>query len=145
MNVSVANIYRLGIKELWSLVRDPMMLVLIVYTFSVSIYIAATAMLPIILTGANTDPRTPARHYRAFAGDARDTSRNYAGQSLVHGSGGDVGRIHHAFCVGRSGHSLPWRGYRCSVAAQFLAILAIGSVLFIASMVRFRKTIGQMA
>ena len=44
MNASVANIYRLGIKELWSLVRDPMMLVLIVYTFTVSIYIAATAM-----------------------------------------------------------------------------------------------------
>lgn len=36
MNVSVANIYRLGIKELWSLVRDPMMLVLIFYTFTVS-------------------------------------------------------------------------------------------------------------
>jgi len=44
MNVSVANIYRLGIKELWSLVRDPMMLVLIFYTFTVSIYVAATAM-----------------------------------------------------------------------------------------------------
>ena len=28
MNSSVANIYRLGIKELWSLVRDPMMMVL---------------------------------------------------------------------------------------------------------------------
>ncbi len=44
MNASLAKIYRLGIKELWSLVRDPMMLVLIVYTFTVSIYIAATAM-----------------------------------------------------------------------------------------------------
>ncbi len=41
---SFANIYRLGIKELWSLVRDPMMLALIAYTFTVSIYIAATAM-----------------------------------------------------------------------------------------------------
>ena len=41
---SLANIWRLGIKELWSLVRDPMMLVLIVYTFTVSIYVAATAM-----------------------------------------------------------------------------------------------------
>ena len=41
---SFANIFRLGIKELWSLVRDPMMLVLIVYTFSLSIYVAATAM-----------------------------------------------------------------------------------------------------
>jgi ABC-2 type transport system permease protein len=39
-----ANIYRLGIKELWSLVRDPMMLALIAYTFTVSIYVAATAM-----------------------------------------------------------------------------------------------------
>jgi len=39
-----SNIYRLGIKELWSLMRDPIMMVLIVYTFSVSIYIAATAM-----------------------------------------------------------------------------------------------------
>ena len=38
------NVFRLGIKELWSLVRDPMMLVLIAYTFTVSIYIAATAM-----------------------------------------------------------------------------------------------------
>ncbi|GAA0744473.1 ABC transporter permease [Ideonella azotifigens] len=41
---SVANIYRLGVKELWSLVRDPMMLVLIAYTFTLSIYVAATAM-----------------------------------------------------------------------------------------------------
>ncbi len=39
-----SNIYRLGIKELWSLRRDPVMMVLIVYTFSVAIYIAATAM-----------------------------------------------------------------------------------------------------
>ncbi len=39
-----ANIYRLGTKELWSLWRDPTMLVLIVYTFTVAIYAAATAM-----------------------------------------------------------------------------------------------------
>lgn len=38
------NIYRLGIKELWSLWRDPMMLFLIVYTFTVAIYTAGTAM-----------------------------------------------------------------------------------------------------
>lgn len=37
------NILHLGIKELWSLVRDPMMLVLIVYAFTASIYTAATA------------------------------------------------------------------------------------------------------
>ena len=41
---SLANIYRLGIKELWSLARDPMMLVLIAYSFTVSIYVAGTAM-----------------------------------------------------------------------------------------------------
>jgi ABC-2 type transport system permease protein len=40
----LSNIYRLGVKELWSLLRDPMMLVLIVYTFTLSIYVAATAM-----------------------------------------------------------------------------------------------------
>ncbi|MAN65478.1 ABC transporter permease [uncultured Hyphomonas sp.] len=38
------NIYRLGIKEIWSLLRDPMMLVLIIYVFTVSVYTAATAM-----------------------------------------------------------------------------------------------------
>lgn len=38
------NIYRLGIKELWSLWRDPMMLFLIVYTFTVSVYTAGTIM-----------------------------------------------------------------------------------------------------
>jgi len=40
----ITNIYRLGVKELWSLMRDPVMLVLIAYTFTVSIYISATAM-----------------------------------------------------------------------------------------------------
>lgn len=38
------NIYRLGHKELWSLARDPIMLVLIVYVFTISIYTAATAL-----------------------------------------------------------------------------------------------------
>lgn len=38
------NIYRLGVKELWSLWRDPMMLLLIAYVFTVGIYTAATAM-----------------------------------------------------------------------------------------------------
>jgi ABC-2 type transport system permease protein len=40
----ITNIYRLGVKELWSLVRDPIMLVLIAYMFTVSIYVAATVM-----------------------------------------------------------------------------------------------------
>jgi len=39
-----ANIVNLGIKELRSLAHDPMMLVLIVYSFTVAIYAAATAM-----------------------------------------------------------------------------------------------------
>jgi len=40
----VSHIYRLGIKELWSLLRDPIMLVLIVYSFTAQIYMSATAM-----------------------------------------------------------------------------------------------------
>lgn len=40
----LSNIYRLGIKELWSLARDPVMLVLIAYFFTVSIYVSATAV-----------------------------------------------------------------------------------------------------
>ncbi len=39
-----SNIYRLGVKELWSLARDPIMLVLIAYSFTFQIYIAATGM-----------------------------------------------------------------------------------------------------
>lgn len=38
------NIFRLGIKEFHSLARDPIMLVLIVYAFTVSIYTRATAI-----------------------------------------------------------------------------------------------------
>lgn len=38
------NVRHLALKELRSLLRDPIMLVLIVYAFSVSIYVAATAM-----------------------------------------------------------------------------------------------------
>ena len=40
----LANTYRLGVKELWSLWRDPMMLVLILYVFTGAVYTAATAM-----------------------------------------------------------------------------------------------------
>lgn len=44
MQRHLANIYRLGVKELWSLWRDPMMLLLIIYTFTAAIYVAGTAM-----------------------------------------------------------------------------------------------------
>lgn len=43
MKQKLANIYNLGIKELWSLIRDPVMLVLIAYSFTFSVYISATA------------------------------------------------------------------------------------------------------
>lgn len=38
------TIYLLGIKEFWSLLREPMMLILIVYMFSLSIYSSAKAI-----------------------------------------------------------------------------------------------------
>ena len=44
LTMRAANILHLGVKELRSLARDPMMLVLIVYAFTFSIYTAATAM-----------------------------------------------------------------------------------------------------
>ena len=39
-----ANVLNLGVKELRSLARDPMMLLLIVYAFTVSVYTSATAI-----------------------------------------------------------------------------------------------------
>ncbi|KZC82588.1 hypothetical protein AYR46_04305 [Sphingobium yanoikuyae] len=47
MLATISNIYRLGVKELWSLWRDPKMLVLILFVFTVSIY-----------TSANSKPET---------------------------------------------------------------------------------------
>ncbi|MBS0349272.1 MAG: ABC transporter permease [Proteobacteria bacterium] len=44
MRDHLMNIYRLGVKELWSLRRDPMMLFLIGWTFTVAIYMAATTV-----------------------------------------------------------------------------------------------------
>src|SRR5690554_592023 len=44
MKRHLLNIWNLGVKELWSLWREPVMLVLIVYLFTVSLYTAATAM-----------------------------------------------------------------------------------------------------
>ena len=41
---SLANIYRLGVKELWSLIRDPVMLLLIIHAFTLAIYVTATAL-----------------------------------------------------------------------------------------------------
>ena len=40
----IDNIFNLGVKELRSLLRDPMMLVLIGYSFTVAIYVASTAL-----------------------------------------------------------------------------------------------------
>lgn len=40
----MANIVHLGVKELWSLSRDRIMLFLIAYTFTVAVYTAATAL-----------------------------------------------------------------------------------------------------
>ena len=40
----LSHIATLGVKELRSLLRDPVLLVLIVYSFTVAIYAAATAM-----------------------------------------------------------------------------------------------------
>ncbi len=44
MRRTLANIVRLGIKELWGLWRDPAMLVLIVFMFGFSVYSAARSM-----------------------------------------------------------------------------------------------------
>lgn len=44
MKTKIENIYNLGVKELWSLFRDPMLLILIAFTFTVSVYTAATAV-----------------------------------------------------------------------------------------------------
>lgn len=44
MRHHLLNIFRLGVKELWSLRRDPAMLILIVYVFTAEVYMAATAM-----------------------------------------------------------------------------------------------------
>lgn len=41
---SLKNTYLLGIKEFWSLLRDPMMIFLIIYMFTASIYTSATAI-----------------------------------------------------------------------------------------------------
>jgi len=66
-----ANIYRLGVKELWSLARDPMMLILIVVAFTAMIYSAATAipetlhMAPIAVTDNDGSPLS-ARIVSAF-------------------------------------------------------------------------------
>lgn len=40
---ALRKVWRLGVKELWSLARDPVMLVLIVYSFTAGVWVAATA------------------------------------------------------------------------------------------------------
>lgn len=44
MRRHLANIYRLGIKELWSLARDPLLIAMVVYSFTATIYTAARAL-----------------------------------------------------------------------------------------------------
>ena len=44
MRQKLSNIYRLGVKELWSLWRDPTMVVLILFLFTASVYTSASSM-----------------------------------------------------------------------------------------------------
>ena len=44
MRQKLSNIYRLGVKDLWSLWRDPMMLLLIGFSFTLSVYMSASSM-----------------------------------------------------------------------------------------------------
>ncbi|UQZ88383.1 hypothetical protein C4J81_03835 [Deltaproteobacteria bacterium Smac51] len=44
MRKHLDNIYRLGVKELWSLARDPILVVLVIFSFTVTIYSSATAI-----------------------------------------------------------------------------------------------------
>ena len=71
---NLANIYDLGVKELWSLWRDPMMLVLIVYVFTASVYTKATSM-PETLHNAPIaivdEDRSPASSCSASASGSR--------------------------------------------------------------------------
>ncbi|CAM5182323.1 ABC-type multidrug transport system, permease component OS=Castellaniella defragrans (strain DSM/ CCUG 39792 / 65Phen) OX=1437824 GN=BN940_12861 PE=3 SV=1 [Castellaniella denitrificans] len=72
-NRSLGTIWRLGVKELWSLWRDPVMLVLIAFSFTVSVYTAATAVpetlhhVPIAIVDEDHSPcpsRSPAPSIR---------------------------------------------------------------------------------
>ena len=51
------NILHLTVKELRSLLRDPVLLALIVYAFSAAIYVAATAMPDPLNEAAHRDRR----------------------------------------------------------------------------------------
>lgn len=42
--MAASTIFHLGVKELRSVLRDPMMIALIIFAFSISIYVAATAL-----------------------------------------------------------------------------------------------------
>lgn len=44
MKVGLENIYRLGIKELFSLLRDPVMMGMILWAFTISIYVIGTSI-----------------------------------------------------------------------------------------------------
>ncbi|WP_341666757.1 ABC transporter permease [Alcaligenes sp. SDU_A2] len=44
MKKALSNIWQLGIKELWSLRRDPVMLLLIFFSFTIMVYSAASAI-----------------------------------------------------------------------------------------------------
>ncbi len=65
------NIYRLGVKELWSLWRDPMMLFLIIYAFTLAVYVAGNALpdslnqTPVAIVDED-DSRLSARIFSAF-------------------------------------------------------------------------------
>ena len=60
---TLANIYRLGVKELWSLRRDTMMLVLIAFTFTFSVYSSASSTPPTL----NNAPACGARKRTPFS------------------------------------------------------------------------------
>ena len=68
MGRRLANVFRLGVKELYSLRADPILLVLILYCFTLAVYSQAT--------GAKTEVEN-------VAVDARDTTRRLVNRTAI--------------------------------------------------------------
>lgn len=94
MQRRLKNIYHLGIKELWSLARDPMMILLIIYVFSISVYTGATAvpetlhLAPIAIVDEDQSPlsmRIDSAFYPPLFTPPEQINREQMDEGLDHG------------------------------------------------------------
>jgi len=156
---ALGTIWRLGVKELWSLARDPVMLALVVYAFSGGVYMAATAQpdtlsrATLVIVDEDRSPLSLRIRGAAHRVAPELVDRTMHGwEGMLPGAAGIVLAVVSGAVTSGLGYALWYTALRelsamraATVQLSVPLITAIGAVVFLAEPVTLRLMLASVA